>query len=79
MTSQPGRRSRSRTVARLAGRMEISHAVLALVQRLPGLHLASDELVYKDQLHLHGLERLPVDWQPAPARDPRNTGCCAKS
>ena len=42
--------------------MEIAHAVLTLVQRLPELHLATDELVYKDQLHLHGLARLPVAW-----------------
>jgi cytochrome P450 len=43
-------------------RMEIQHAVLTLVQRLPGMRLATDELVYKDQLHLHGLARLPVSW-----------------
>ncbi len=43
-------------------RLEIQHAMLALVTRLPGLKLETDEPVYKEQLHLHGLASLPVSW-----------------
>lgn len=43
-------------------RLEIQQAVATLARRLPGLRLASDELVYKPQLHLHGLATLPVAW-----------------
>ena len=43
-------------------RVEIQEAVSALVRRLPDLRLASDDWDYKPQLHLHGLESLPVAW-----------------
>jgi cytochrome P450 len=43
-------------------RLEIQEAIQALARRLPGLRLATDALVYKPQLHLHGLATLPVAW-----------------
>ncbi|MCH2172537.1 cytochrome P450 [Myxococcota bacterium] len=43
-------------------RLEIQEALLALVTRLPPLRLEVDEPVYKPQLHVHGLEALPVSW-----------------
>jgi cytochrome P450 len=43
-------------------RLELEQAIGVLVRRLPGLQLATDRLVYKPQLHLHGLATLPVAW-----------------
>jgi len=43
-------------------RLELQHAIGTLTRRLPGLRLATDEPVYKTQLHLHGLVSLPVSW-----------------
>ena len=43
-------------------RLEVEQSILALLRRLPGLRLATDRLVYKPQLHLHGLATLPVAW-----------------
>ncbi len=43
-------------------RLEIQHAVLSLIQRLPTLRLADEAIEYKPQLHLHGLARLRVAW-----------------
>jgi len=46
----------------LAARLEIQHAIETLFRRLPGLRLGDGEVVYKPQLHLHGLAQLPVAW-----------------
>ncbi|MEZ4334309.1 MAG: cytochrome P450 [Myxococcota bacterium] len=43
-------------------RLEIEEAVAALVARLPELRLVDEPIVYKPQLHLHGLARLRVAW-----------------
>jgi cytochrome P450 len=43
-------------------RLETQHAIGTLVRRLPGLHLATEVLDFKPQLHLHGLATLPVAW-----------------
>lgn len=43
-------------------RLEVEQSIRALAQRLPNLRLATDRLVYKPQLHLHGLATLPVAW-----------------
>lgn len=43
-------------------RLEIQEGILALAERLPGLRVEIEEPVYKPQLHLHGLEALPVSW-----------------
>lgn len=43
-------------------RLEIQHAVLSLIQRLPTLRLVDEAIEYKPQLHLHGLARLRVAW-----------------
>lgn len=43
-------------------RLEIEHAVLSLIRRLPGLRLVDEAIEYKPQLHLHGLARLRVAW-----------------
>ncbi len=43
-------------------RLEIQHAVLSLIQRLPALRLVDEAVEYKPQLHLHGLARLRVAW-----------------
>jgi len=43
-------------------RLEIQEGVLALAERLPGLRVEVEEPVYKPQLHVHGLECLPVSW-----------------
>ncbi|MBK7951546.1 MAG: cytochrome P450 [Deltaproteobacteria bacterium] len=43
-------------------RLEIEHAVLSLIRRLPDLRLADEAIEYKPQLHLHGLARLRVAW-----------------
>ncbi len=43
-------------------RLEIQHAVLSLIQRLPALRLVDEAIEYKPQLHLHGLARLRVAW-----------------
>jgi cytochrome P450 len=43
-------------------RLEIQEAIGALVQRLPGMRVDPEKVVYRPNLHLHGLERLPVTW-----------------
>lgn len=43
-------------------RLEIQHAIGTLFRRLPGLRVGEGEIVYKPQLHLHGLSQLPVAW-----------------
>ncbi|HPG26445.1 MAG TPA: cytochrome P450, partial [Myxococcota bacterium] len=43
-------------------RLEIQHSIETLFRRIPGLRLGEGEIVYKPQLHLHGLARLPVAW-----------------
>jgi len=43
-------------------RIEIQEGILALAERTPGLRVEVEEPCYKAQLHVHGLERLPVSW-----------------
>ncbi len=43
-------------------RLEIQHSIETLFRRLPTLRIGDGEIVYKPQLHLHGLARLPVAW-----------------
>ena len=43
-------------------RLEVQHAIGTLARRFPNLRLASAKPEYKTQLHLHGLESLPVAW-----------------
>jgi cytochrome P450 len=43
-------------------RLEIQEAVGALVQRIPGMQVDLDKVVYRPSLHLHGLDSMPVRW-----------------
>ena len=43
-------------------RLEIQEAIGALVQRLPGMRVDAEKVVYRPNLHLHALETLPVSW-----------------
>jgi cytochrome P450 len=43
-------------------RLEIQEAVGALVQRIPGMQVDLDKVVYRPSLHLHGLDSMPVHW-----------------
>jgi cytochrome P450 len=43
-------------------RLEIQEAIGALVERLPGMKVDPDEVVYRPSLHLHGLDSMPVRW-----------------
>lgn len=45
-------------------RLEIQCAIAALLARLPGLRLPDQPIEYKPQLHLHGLARLQIEWDP---------------
>ncbi|MEZ4280787.1 MAG: cytochrome P450 [Myxococcota bacterium] len=45
-------------------RLEIQCAISALLARLPGLRLPDQPIEYKPQLHLHGLARLQIEWNP---------------
>lgn len=43
-------------------RLEIQEAIGALVSRLPNMKVDLDKVVYRPNLHLHGLEAMPVKW-----------------
>ena len=43
-------------------RLEIQEAIGALTQRIPGMQVDLESVVYRPSLHLHGLDALPVTW-----------------